>query len=801
MNGIFKAVIGAIGGFATLLFSYLPVKNDVKDGFDSIDFTTPETRLQLSLLALLSLLGWWLVIYLKRSKRRTDWFSHFAFAGPAKKFDLAKVSIQSRRFDIPFIQTRRGLNKPWTMALERNPENQQISEDASAYFIQKRTQHAKTQAAHHQGILLEGNPFIGKSRLVAQVLQTAFPDHWLLVPQANSAIPELGPDAIHHFKNQRLDIVLDDLELFQDRLPEITRLLTKLKANGCAAFIWATLRNGGPAAIVQGNEAFRPLCELLERHILNAPTDAMLQEMATAANETPMEHPLEHNFSFVEHQAFAEMRLRWRTLSEPAKGIMRSAATLDTRGIALTQDRWRDFARAIDHIDLRHQWPTACQELTDHGFLFAMSPDPGVLQNVVDTLGDDQTVLAYCFQQQDLQLLYEWCRKKYDNKDYAFVKRELGKLNNFDESVDSLAMATGYKLLGLAHYYDDTKEHTESCMKQAINYGERANSAAGWVEAAKASYNLGVLHAEQQRPDTAADAYRKAIDYGERANSAAGWVEAAGAAYALGFLNSEQQRPDLAADAYRKAIEYAGRADSAAGWVEAARAANNLGFLHVEQQRPDTAADAYRKAIDYGERADSAAGWVEAAGAAYALGFLNSEQQRPDSAADAYRKAIDYGERSDSAAGWVQAASAARNLGLLHKQQQRPDLAADAYRQAIDYGERADSAEGWVQAARAVVNLGVLYVEQQRPDPAADAYRQAIDYGERADSDAGWVQAAKAAYNLGLLHAEQQRPGLVADAYRKVIVFWERVDPTTGRDIGDLAARLLRELDKDRPGD
>jgi hypothetical protein len=138
-----------------ILFAYLSVKETVDDWFSHLDFFKSEFHHITGLFLILLLLILWLFIRFNRQKKLNNWLAKFAYAGSSANLDLSKISIQKRRFDIPFSEMARALNIPWSMAFERNKENLLITNNAKTYFIQKRKQHETLENTIHNGIILE----------------------------------------------------------------------------------------------------------------------------------------------------------------------------------------------------------------------------------------------------------------------------------------------------------------------------------------------------------------------------------------------------------------------------------------------------------------------------------------------------------------------------------------------------------------------------------------------------------------------------------------------------------------------
>jgi Tfp pilus assembly protein PilF len=256
----------------------------------------------------------------------------------------------------------------------------------------------------------------------------------------------------------------------------------------------------------------------------------------------------------------------------------------------------------------------------------------------------------------------------------------------------------------------------------------------GYSSAASAS-NLGILLAEQGRPEEAEAALREALRIDP---------QLAHAHSNLGNLLAEQGHPVEAEAALREAL----RIDP-----QLAQAHSNLGNLLAEQGRPEEAEEAYREAL----RIDPQDAKVYSN-----LGHLLTKQGRPVEAEAALREAL----RIDP-----QDTKAHSNLGILLAEQGRLAEAEEAYREALRINPQ--NAEGHY-------NLGVLLVRQGRPVEAEEAYRGAL----RIDP-----QDAEGHYNLGVLLAEQGRLAEAEEAYREAL----RINPQDTKVHTNLGILLVRQ--------
>jgi hypothetical protein len=244
------------------------------------------------------------------------------------------------------------------------PSHPLASNDAVEYLRGLRSNHFRSKNRQQTGILLEGGPYSGKTRMLCELIKQNSDDNFLLLLNPKSTIPVLTKEIQRHLGQKQIEILLDDMERFEDDISNISQLLQQLDNAGLHTFLWSTIRNGGPATKVQESESFRQLREKLERFVLDPPNNQAMQDIAKSADEDlPINlKDYEHSFSFVEHQQFEEMSRRWHHElkdKEPAKNIMRCAAALEERGISLKLPRWKKLAISMCDLSINKDWPDA----------------------------------------------------------------------------------------------------------------------------------------------------------------------------------------------------------------------------------------------------------------------------------------------------------------------------------------------------------------------------------------------------------------------------------------------------------
>ena len=661
--------------------------------FQDINFSEPTTLLGIKLVILICLLTFWWRIRRHRKTKIQNWLDCFSYAGSATEFDLKQHLHQNRRVDVKYVELKRGLNKlrPMTMDYDQ-PSNHLASDDAVEYLHKLRSNHFRSKNQQQTGILLEGGPYIGKTRILCELIKQNSDDSFLLILNPNITIPALTKEIQRYLGQKQIEILLDDMERFEDDTSNISQLLQQLNNTGLQTFLWSTVRNGGPATKVQESESFRQLRERLERFVLDPPNNQAMQDIAKSADEDlPINSKdYEHSFSFVEHQQFEEMLRRWNhelKEQEPAKNIMRCAAALDKRGISLELPRWKKLANSLCDLNINKDWTDAWSQLEQYNFLSKGIPDPGHLKYVVDTTfqDNDNEIMTSLVNSNDAEGVYQWCLNKANEEDYDFLLDNLKPALEWAGENESVLKARMFISLGWVYWkkskFEQAKSYTELALEQALS----DKSSVGWQKAAQVSYNLGFILNEQKQYQAAETAYREVISFAQRAETPDGWVNAAQASISLGILLNEQKQYQAAETAYLEAIAFVQRAETPDGWVQAAQASISLGILLNKQKQYQVAETAYQEAITFAQRAETPDGWVQAAQASSNLGILLKEQKQYEAAETAYREAIAFAQRAETPDGWVQARNASYNLANQFGNNSDYKKAKEYYQQSVRY--------------------------------------------------------------------------------------------------------------------
>jgi len=251
----------------------------------------------------------------------------------------------------------------------------------------------------------------------------------------------------------------------------------------------------------------------------------------------------------------------------------------------------------------------------------------------------------------------------------------------------------------LARFSQILNRHQEASIvyRRCLELARRSGNAA---ETARTMNNLGILEAEQNRPDEARKAFDEALktyrDLAQR-NPETYLPRVAASLDNLGRLEYFQNHMDEARKAFEDSLKI--RRDLARRNPETylpylAASLNNLGILEAEQNRPDEARNAYEDALRI----------------SWDLAWRNPETYLPYLAASL------------------------NNLGILEAEQNRPDEARKAYEDALRISRdlaRRNPETYLPDVAQTMNNLGILEAEQSRMDEARKAWEEALEIYEQ----------------------------------------------------------------------
>jgi tetratricopeptide (TPR) repeat protein len=167
-------------------------------------------------------------------------------------------------------------------------------------------------------------------------------------------------------------------------------------------------------------------------------------------------------------------------------------------------------------------------------------------------------------------------------------------------------------------------------------------------ESCAANFELAQFSRILERHQEASVLYRRCLELARKSGNAA---ETARTLNDLGMLEADQNRPEEARKAYEEALKTyrdLAQRDPETYLPGVAASLNNLGILEAEQNRPDEARKAYEDALRISRdlaRRNPETYLPGVAGTLNDLGLLQAEQNRPDEARKAWEEALKiYGE-------------------------------------------------------------------------------------------------------------------------------------------------------------
>lgn len=700
----------------------------------------------LPILALAALIA--LLVYLAWSRKAEggEWSDQFLWVGRGSKLVASKITTSPRDMSQTFVPIKRSARLP--LQLIRVSEEQKEITDLEAYLRQQRT------SPGWPGVLLQAEPFVGKTRFATEFIRSNCPDALVLIPKRDGRIKTPSPPS----ESTEIILLLDDADKFESNV-NLDELVAAIRAKCARVWLFGTVRfakeDGDLRSQDRGVDA--RFWRELEHLELDRPSEED-RELVSIENKIVQENDLP-DFGFVVAKGYEAARGRFREdLTKDAQAAFRIAARLYANGIERTRERWQSL------YTLRHGhegFGAAYREVVScFGFKHELNEDylrfvPGTDWN---DAASQERLLDTLVEATDFEAILQWGR--------GLVRKKGADISYAATILRSVA-------------------------KAAVRADENVGTPAGWIAAAKAVHSLGYRLSESGEIDLAIDAYKEAVGFGGYAKTPEGWVAASRAGYALGFQLTESHRISEAIDAYRTAVGAGENAENPEGWAAASEAGYALGYLLIETCKTTEAIDAFRAAIGAGENADNPKGWTVASKAGYALGFRLAESQRICEAIDAYRSAVGAGEIAQTPEGWSFAARSGLNLG---NNLVEIDEAIQVYKAAVRAGEISETPNGLVDASKAGHNLGIDLARIGKFDEAIEAYEAAVCNGEKPNFPEGWGEASKAGLRLGDLLSRAGKIDEAIDVYKAAVRNGERANDADGKAIAASAAIKLGHL-------
>ncbi len=476
----------------------------------------------------------------------------------------------------------------------------------------------------HRFVVATGEPKVGKTRTVLEVLKARYPESPLLIPlridRLDAVIVGLEGRSIGR-ANRPAVLLLDDLQRALGDNPTFGQTLRAIPTRIPHLIIVATIHHRMLA--IESRELDRELAEIgLPREI----RQSLVSRSVTVPTDLA---PVDLNDS----EAFLNQVVPGRaTTRQLVRRFAYTLASVDTLiGI------WRDahnHSRAVDCVR-----SALLDALMDAWFIFPT----GVADGELRTLANARFAATWPDRHQLSDAQYqagcEWLLEPDPAQPYSFDVPRDGGHRLHDGVTDALA-----EHHTVSHDLVLTAAQGSQIGDQMFAIDQSIEAEYWWSQAAtsgstNAMYNLGVLRTEQDRIDGPDGAERW-------------WTSAArvGHASAMNSLGALRNKHDLITG-----DDSAEHWWTAAAWLGHANAMYNLGLLRNSQQRTTGDDSAERWWISAADRGH--------ANAMYNLGVLRTEQRRIDGL--------------DSAEHWYHLAAlsghtnAMYNLGVLRNRQHR----------------------------------------------------------------------------------------------------------------------------------
>jgi len=507
----------------------------------------------LVLLLLAAAVSFFFLLLVLRLIERRNWFRSFKYAGKAKRAFLPELAPQ-RRMEIPFVELKRRLLAPQRMG--GNPGSQfqspVLSEDAARFLSECISDRQWRQT--HWGFLIQGKISIGKTRLAVEWIRARFPRGIILWPSTGK-LPNASRQ-LRKWKQRNVFLILDDLQDFDQILPEIRQFVSESRQLGVDVVILATVRDGPPSGQIFQAEAFNGMRERLHHVYLAPPAPSQQRLVSSYAGEPLPQDPYdrEPGFSWLLHKQYEEMQRRYHdVLTAEGRALLRTAKLLDVNHIPISRGRWIEVLVCVFRIVLEpNEEADAFLELAEQGFLKegVDLPEPCYIRHVINGRFDWrrlQADLEACLTRlEDAEGLFYWGMSlgsladanQRDATRAASLLRRCQEVAKRDPARLTLAAEAGLRLGVLLEESD--RHAAETAYRDTVTDGRRSGDAKGLALAAEASISLGLIFEDSDRA-IAEESYRVAQELGAASATADGLEQASRAAYHASLLQYKQR--------------------------------------------------------------------------------------------------------------------------------------------------------------------------------------------------------------------------------------------------------------------
>lgn len=435
------------------------------------------------------------------------WQHRFRFAGLASRISMAKL-FPTRAMDLSFVTLGGRLYRLSLRSDDAGPRP--IRQSAFDFFDTFLT------SKKSRGFIVHGLPAAGKTRLVLEWITRQHPDAFVIIPW------EARPEVVLQKRLRRHDtvcIVLDDLdghEEFVQHFEEIARALDELPVRWTIA---ATVRNGGPSALVLNDARFRGIASSLDHVVLERLTREQVSRVARALSPGVDADDLEPTFSWLLDKQFEEMARRYQfELTQEERSLLQAARFLEARAIPLSIDRWFGLADEVFSVPRGHQ-DSLRDSLFRSGFLVGRFPDPLYLDRVVAFQGtdvDDQRAWASFARLFDTQALFYWASSTaapHPEKALTMLP-EVIKRCIADQAFEPAAIASVDVAVALQRSGRDAAafDEFESALNDAVAFGLAAETKSGFEIAVFSVCYLGNAFVHFDCPSRAVESGQRFLE-------------------------------------------------------------------------------------------------------------------------------------------------------------------------------------------------------------------------------------------------------------------------------------------------
>jgi hypothetical protein len=358
-----------------------------------------------------------------------------------------------------------------------------------------------------RGLIIEGASLAGKTRLVVEWLRLEQPAAFVIAPRAGE--PLAAHPRLRRFQRQGVCLLLDDLERFGPRVPEIVALLARLAEWKVPAVVLATVADGAPLSTVVTGPDFHPLRrQLLQLRLAPLSADDMAQvagELQRPLEGDALEH--EPTFAWLLRAEFRDAAARHAALPVRGRLALDAARALDERGVPDDGERWRRAAE--DLFDFPREtllWAEMLEALRQAGFLARDAPEPVYLRHVAErTLPPEQENRALrdgFVARGDHAALFAWgCREGFERGDRAAAVSLLRDALALPAPRPLAAEAAAQLALGRVLLLQGAVDGARAALERAWETGLRQGMPEGTETAMLAGAELAALLETQSPAD------------------------------------------------------------------------------------------------------------------------------------------------------------------------------------------------------------------------------------------------------------------------------------------------------------